>query len=235
MSSNELERIYNQVWIVDDPYSTSQICANLFENNLFGFRVYCSLEISCLKKYSVYNNDELKITLIVIFENRLTRWLSMSKSTITGAGFGVFAEKPFRKNEFITVYMGKKVDYTYIYGNVVGLPSGYEFKGIYEEYWLGHCINHGSGPKANVRIKSNLLIIALREIEIGEELFVDYNRDVLCVKCNKEKHFGDIPRIAQGFINCINCGIFDNSYKDCPKCQGRICQKCYDEAQVNIL
>lgn len=129
MSSNELERIYNQVRIVDDPYSTSQICANLFENNLFGFRVYCSLEISCLKNYSVYNNDELKITLIVIFENRLTRWLSMSKSTITGAGFGVFAEKPFRKNEFITVYLGKKVDYTYMHGNVVGLPSGYEFKG----------------------------------------------------------------------------------------------------------
>mgnify|MGYP000990713092 CR=1 FL=1 len=79
MSSNELERIYNQVRIVDDPFSTSQICANLFENNLFGFRVYCSLEISCLKNYSVYNNDELKITLIVIFENRLMRWLSMSK------------------------------------------------------------------------------------------------------------------------------------------------------------
>jgi hypothetical protein len=174
MSSNELERIYNPVRIVDDNYSTSQICANLFGSNLFGFRVYCSLEISCLKNYSVYNNDELKITLIDILENRLMRWLSMSKSTITGAGFGVFAEKPFRKNEFITVYMGKKVDYTYIYGNVVGLPSGYEFKGIHEEYWLGHHINHGSGPKANVRIKSNLVIIALRNIEIGEELFVDY-------------------------------------------------------------
>jgi hypothetical protein len=96
MSSNKLERIYNQVQIVDDPYSTSQICANLFESNLFGFCVYCSLEISCLKNYSVYHNDELKITLIVIFENRLTRWLSMSKSTITGAGFGVFAEKPLK-------------------------------------------------------------------------------------------------------------------------------------------
>jgi hypothetical protein len=155
----------------------------------------------------VYNNDELKITLIVIFQNRLTRWLSMSKSTITGAGFGVFAEKLCRKNEFITVYMGKKVDYTYIYGNVVGLSSGYELKGIHEEYWLRHRINHGSSPKANVRIKSDLVIIVLREIEIGEELFVDYSRDVLCV----------------------------NSYKDCPKCQGHICQKCYDEAQVNIL
>ncbi len=173
MSSNELERIYNQVRIVDEPYLTSQICANLFENNLFGFRVYCSLEISCLKNYSVYDNDELKITLIVIYENRLTRWLSMSKSTITGAGFGVFAEKPFRKNEFITVYLGKKVDYTYMHGNVVGLPSGYEFKGIHEEYWLGHRINHGSGRKANVRIKSNLIIIALRDIKIGEELLVD--------------------------------------------------------------
>jgi hypothetical protein len=183
----------------------------------------------------VYNNDELKITLIVIFENRLTRWLSMSKSTITGAGFGVFAEKPFRKDEFITVYLGKKVDYTYMHGNVVGLPSVYEFKGIHEEYWLGHRINHGSGRKANVRIKSNLIIIALRDIEIGEELLVDYNRDVFCVKCNKEKHFGDIPRTAQVSIHCINCGIFENSYKDCPKCQGRICQKCYDEAQVNIL
>jgi len=113
----------------------------------------------------------------------------MSNSTISGAGFGVFAEKPLRTNEFITVYMGKKVDYTYIYGNVLGLPSGYEFKGIHEEYWLGHCINHGSDPKANVRIKSNLLIIALREIEIGEELFVDYNRDVSCVQVQQGETF----------------------------------------------
>jgi hypothetical protein len=128
MLSNDLERIYNQVRVVDDPYSTSQIRANLFESNLFGFRIYCSLEISCLKSYSVYHNDELKITLMVMFENWLTRWLSMSKSTITGAGFGVFAEKPFRKNEFIMVYMGNKVDYTYIYGNVVGIPSDYELK-----------------------------------------------------------------------------------------------------------
>ena len=151
--SNDLERIYNQVRVVDDPYSTSQICANLFESNLFGFRVYCSLQISCLKSYSVYNNVELKIMLMVMFENRLTRWLSMCKSTITGAGFGVFVEKPFRKNEFITVYMGNKVDYTYIYGNVVGIPIDYKFKGIHEEYWLGHRINHWSGPKANAQIK----------------------------------------------------------------------------------
>jgi hypothetical protein len=39
----------------------------------------------------VYHNDELKIALVVIFENQLTRWLSMYKSTITGAGFGVFS------------------------------------------------------------------------------------------------------------------------------------------------
>jgi len=78
MSSNDLERIYNQVRVVDDPYSTSQICSNLFENNLFGFRVYCSLEISCLKSYRVYHNDELKIMLMVMFKNRLMRWLSMS-------------------------------------------------------------------------------------------------------------------------------------------------------------
>jgi hypothetical protein len=91
MSSNDLDNIYNQVRVVDNPYSTSQICANLFENNLFGFCVYCSLEISCLKNYSVYHNDELKIALVVIFENQLTRWLSMYKSTITGAGFGVFS------------------------------------------------------------------------------------------------------------------------------------------------
>jgi hypothetical protein len=109
MPSNDLEPIYNQVRVVDDLYSSSQICANLFENNLFGFRIYCSLEISCLKSYSVYHNDELKLTLMVMLKNRLTHWLSMSKSTITGAGFGVFAEKPFRINEFITVYMGKKL------------------------------------------------------------------------------------------------------------------------------
>ncbi len=94
--------------------------------------------------------------------------------------------------------------------------------------------------KLYLKLKDKYLIAAYKcdeifnDIEIGEELFVDYNRDVFCVKCNKEKHFGDIPRTAQVSIHCINCGIFENSYKDCPKCQGRICQKCYDEAQVNI-
>lgn len=235
MSQNDLERIYYQVRVANDQFATSKICANIFDNNQFGFRVYCSLEISCLKSYNVYHNDDLKITLKVMLDNRETCWLTMRKSALVGAGFGVYAEKAFKRNEFITVYMGKKIDHTYMYGELMGIPMENDFKGIHEEYWLGHRINHGSGKNVNARINANFTITAIRNINVGEEIFIDYNRDVYCSKCKKQKLFEDISRTSKEKLKCVNCDLMEESIKICPKCQGRLCLKCYDAVQINVV
>jgi hypothetical protein len=53
----------------------------------------------------------------------------------------VFALREFKQNEFITAYMGKKVDYTHMYNDIVSIPTSWKTNGIHEEFWLGHRIN----------------------------------------------------------------------------------------------
>jgi hypothetical protein len=38
--------------------------------------------------------------------------------------------------------------------------------------------------RKNLEIQANMVMQATQKIKIGEELFCDYNRDVLCVGCN---------------------------------------------------
>jgi hypothetical protein len=58
-----------------------------------------------------------------------------------------------------------------------------------EDYWLGHRINHGSGDKVNVVLIEGYLIKTCKEIKIGEELFLDYNRSLYWGKCHQEEDF----------------------------------------------
>jgi hypothetical protein len=59
--------------------------------------------------------------------------------------------------------------------------------GLSEDYWFGHQIQHGSGNQVNVTITSGYEIKAKKDIDIGEELFMDYNRSLFCGKCKAEK------------------------------------------------
>ncbi len=100
----------------------------------------------------------------------------------------MFVLKEFKQNEFATAYMGKNVDYTYMYGDIISIPNTWKNHGIQEEYWLGHRINHGSGKKKYIKIKGNMVMHATKKISIGDELFCDYTRDVFSLdatlKCN---------------------------------------------------
>lgn len=231
MPTNVLQKIFFQVRIVNDHAGTSQICANMFENYFLGYRVFFSISVNCVKSYSLYENDNLVISLMIDDGKQLTRWLTMKKSNVVDAGFGVFAEKCFEPNEFITAYLGKKIDYTYMYGELVSIPTEYVFKGIHEEYWLGHRINHGSGSNVNAMINSNLVISAVRKIDVGEELLIDYHRDVYCYECKKFGHLLDIYTMER---KCVNCGRSSVTEKQCRVCEKYICRKCYDTAQIRI-
>jgi len=63
---------------------------------------------------------------------------------------------------------------------------------LLEDYWFGHRIKHGSGDQVNVTITAGYEIKAKNTIEIGEELFMDYNRSIVCEKCEAESDFYDL-------------------------------------------
>jgi SET domain-containing protein len=114
----------------------------------------------------------------------------MKASSIKNSGFGVFAARSFEKDEFVTCYLGvldlEPQDVTYTFKKINAapeLPSG-ELK---EDYWFGHRINHGSGDKVNVIVNESYIIKSCKEIRIGEELFLDYDRKLYCEVCHEEE------------------------------------------------
>jgi len=72
--------------------------------------------------------------------------------------------------------MTKEYTFKKINGNPVKSASG-----LLEDYWFGHWIQHGSGNQVNVTITTGYEIKAKKDIEIGEELFLDY---ICFKKCN---------------------------------------------------
>jgi hypothetical protein len=106
-------------------------------------------------------------------------WLEMKKSSIEGAGFGVFALHDFSPKEFITIYLGEKIDFTYMYKDLMSLPNISMNNGFQEEYWLGHRMNHCSSRKKNVETRDNYILHATKKIKAGDELFWDYNHDTI--------------------------------------------------------
>jgi hypothetical protein len=147
---NILEEIYNKVKDKDDFAKTSQRCANMFKEGVTDIHVFVSVSIDCLTRYNPYENKLLVVTLKVEKDGVVENLLEMKKSSIEGAGFGVLCFVNFSPKEFITVYLGEKIDYTYMYKDLVSLPNISINNGFQEEYWLGHRMNHYSSTKKNV-------------------------------------------------------------------------------------
>jgi len=175
---NILEEIYNKVKDKDDFAKTSQRCANMFEEGVTNFCVFVSVSIDCLTRYNPYESKSLAVTLKVEKDGLVENWLEMKKSSIEGAGFGGFALRDFSPKEFITIYLGEKIDYTYMYKYLVSLPNISINNGFQEEYWLGHRMNYCSGRKKNVETRDNYILHATKKIKAGGELFWDYNMTV---------------------------------------------------------
>jgi hypothetical protein len=156
---------------------------------------------------NVYDNPSFCSELIVSFKGREHLWLTMKASTIKYGGFGVFAAHSFVESEFVTCYLDvldlEPQDVTYTFKKINAapeLPRG-ELK---EDYWFGHRINHGSGDKVNVKVNQSYVIFSCKKIKSGEELFLDYNRQLYCVVCHKEADF--LPKESRKRQCCDRCG-----------------------------
>jgi hypothetical protein len=154
-------------------------------------------------------------------------------SSITNGGFGVFVARSFVKNEFATCYLGvldlEPQDVTYTFKKINAAPaiSSGELK---EDYWFGHRINHGSGDKVNVILTESYVIKSCKEIKIGEELFIDYNRSMYCGVCLKEK---DVYSANSRKRICDQCHKYFVHGKICCSCENLfLCLDCYDLQQV---
>ena len=98
----------------------------------------------------------------------------MKFSSIKNSGLGVFSSRNFKKNEFITCYLGEvnqdPSDDEYTFKKIKGKPVK-SLSGLLEDYWFGHQIQHGSGSQVNVTITSGYVIKAKKDIDIGEDFF----------------------------------------------------------------
>ena len=86
--------------------------------------------------------------------------------------FGVFAVCVFSAIEFVTVYLGKKFDNTYMFRDILGLSKHFKTNGFQEEYWLGHRINHGSGRKKDLEIKDSNILQATNILGLQPQLLL---------------------------------------------------------------
>jgi hypothetical protein len=135
----------------------------MFEEGVTNFCVFVSVSIDCLTRYNPYKNKSLVVTLKVEKDGVVENWLEMKKSSNKVARFGVFALHDFSPKEFITISLGEKIDYTYMYKDLLSLPNISINDGFQEEYWLGHRMNHCSGKMKNVEIRDSYVLCASKK------------------------------------------------------------------------
>jgi len=123
----------------------------------------------------------------------IVEWLQVKKSTIEGAGLGLFASKDFKEGQLVGMCLGGKT----------GLPA-YSIAPGWAKAENIHCYpfshsdsmqerstrtmgiqmindpNHGlddnapPSPMWNVEFRSDLFVVALKNIKKGDEIFADY-------------------------------------------------------------
>jgi hypothetical protein len=228
---NQLEEIYNSVSIKGDIPKTSIICRNLSHVTNLPFRVNHDLKIDCITSLDPYKNSSLQITLKIIKDGITSNWVTMKKSSMINGGFGVFASRPFKKGEFITIYLGEETYKEYTFKDIVSIkatPGKFVF---HDEYWFVHQINHNFKGR-NCNISQNGIIRAIKNIKVGEEFFWEYNRDCFCNNCKIWINFYNLESLERD--KGINFGILSKCSKSCKKCNNHLCFSCYDNFQINI-
>ena len=229
-----------QIWSADRIENFSIFAVNLSSKSFLPqingtVRIYKMFRSNNMVFSDYYNSTEFIVDLKVEFNGVTTNWLCLKKSRIPNSGLGVFALRVFKKNEFITVYLGIKetniLETEYVFHGING-RVGNEVGCLKKEFWFAHRIQHGSGQAANVKIKENYSLIALRDLRIGEELFFDYNRNINCPSCNKETGFCD--NLEHSMYLCYDCYKTTKEGKICQYCHVFFCLKCYDKRQIFV-
>jgi len=163
---------------------SKKLCNNSFMTLLTAVvKVFKEDTINNVISLNVHENPSCCCTLFVFKNGTLTPWLTLKFSSIKNSGLGVFSSQKFKKTEFINCYLGEvdenPSDEMYTFKKINGKPVN-SASALLEDYWFCHRIQHGSGNQVNVSITSGYVIKAKKGIEIGEELFMDYNRSLFC-------------------------------------------------------
>ena len=218
-------------------FSKKHLCHNTFMTSLNQVvSVFKEITIDNVIFLNIYENPSFCSTLLVFKNGILTPWLKLKFSSIENSGLGVFSSRNFKKNEFITCYLGEvnqdPSNEEYTFKKINGKPVN-SLSGLLEDYWFGHRIQHGSGNQVNVTITSGYVIKAKKDIKVGEELFMDYNRSLFCGECKVETDFYD--QCLNKSMKCNLCGNKGLNVKKCNKCETfLICLQCYDKSQMTF-
>lgn len=125
-----------------------------------------------------------------------------------GRGLGLFARRPFKKDEFVAEYTGRKISTK----EADALTTKYLFE--IDDDWtidgsprsnIARYMNHSCDPNCESDVvDGKILITALRDIEPGEELTFDYGEEYFdefikpfgckCSKCGAERSVETVTR-----------------------------------------
>jgi hypothetical protein len=128
-------------------------------------------------------------------EGESTKWFVVKKSTIAGAGYGLFAARDFDEKENVGIYLGqqfhkarKDVTYTIqtkVFGFVDGLSSVMNHRN-YPRHMSLHMANdptlfltnrnqiNEAKERINLNMFNDLMVVAKKPIREGDELFLHY-------------------------------------------------------------
>ena len=97
-------------------------------------------------------------------------------------GLGVFAKKIFLKEEFILKFDGPLLDYDAVNGENTNSYHAHYCIQIDKRSYIGagwgidDYVNHSCDPNSGIKkIADNFILIALRDIILGEEITFDYS------------------------------------------------------------
>lgn len=144
--------------------------------------------------------ESFEASLHIKMENKLYHWVSLKKSTIVGAGIGLFALQEFKKGKFIGKLMGEVLprdsnnlsEYAIRSPTIAVDPKGGINSG-HPWYWGSHFVND---PKfvtrgvtfenanesktltVNSMIDNKMEMFATKIIKKGQEILLNYNYSV---------------------------------------------------------
>lgn len=118
--------------------------------------------------------------------------LSVKPSKVKGAGYGLFAEKDFKKGQKIVEYTGEiltqdEYDERYLKDDMgsygISLTEELVVDAARTDSGVARyaCDFHGSGGMNNADYEDNgdtIWIVAVRKIKAGEEIYTDYGEDM---------------------------------------------------------
>jgi uncharacterized protein len=95
--------------------------------------------------------------------------------------YGCYTDAPIRKGTLIVEYVGERLTYEQADDLYDDFPNTYLFglddgEHIIDGYGVAAFVNHSCDPNCETdQLRGKMWIIALRDIEAGEELTYDYN------------------------------------------------------------